>query len=118
MEVRRKKDGEEGVFVFLPFITRNMETNEASQINYYPGAGHGVLVNVGWVSLAEYKKNKLRNFRLPDPENFEIINNSLSKVFYFMEFYLGDYANNKVVHLTRTPSWIIQKKEKKVMANN
>jgi len=74
MEVRRKKDGEDGVFVFLPFMTKNIERNEASQVNYTPWKGHGVLVNVGWVPIAEYNKHQLRNFKLPDPENFEIVN--------------------------------------------
>lgn len=80
MEVRRKKNKEDGVFVFLPFITQNIETNEASQVNYHEGSVHGVLVNVGWVPLEEYKKNKLRNFKLPDPENFEIINSGLGNI--------------------------------------
>ena len=56
-----------------------MDALEASQLNIDKGKGYGTLVNVGWIPLEEYKKNKLRNFKLPDKEDFEIVNNELSK---------------------------------------
>ena len=76
---RRNHLGEDGVYVFLPFITKNVDALEASQLNIDKGKGYGTLVNVGWIPLEEYKKNKLRNFKLPDKEDFEIVNNELSK---------------------------------------
>lgn len=81
MKVRRQRNGKDGVFVFLPFYTIPHDKLEAVHVNEDIHRGRAILVNVGWVSIEEYKENKLRNFRLPDSEKFEIVNNEISNLY-------------------------------------
>ena len=78
--MRRKKDGKDGVFIFLPFLTTPTDLPESVHVNQNFNSGHGVLVNVGWLSIDEYKKNGLRNFKLPESEDFDIVNNELGNL--------------------------------------
>ena len=73
------------MFVFLPFMTLPEDLPESFHENKLPGQGYGVLVNVGWVPIEEYKQHGLRNFKLPEPENMDIINNDLGRDFIVIE---------------------------------
>jgi hypothetical protein len=63
--------------VFLPFMTTPDDILESYNELSIPDQGIGVLVNVGWVPIEEYKESGLKNFKLPEPEKFDIINNNL-----------------------------------------
>ena len=80
--MRRQKNGEDGVFVFLPFMTSPDDLPESYHDRKTSGGGYGVLVNVGWVPIEEYKTHGLRNFKLPESENIDIINNELGKRYF------------------------------------
>ena len=79
--MKRKKDGKKGMYVIIPFSISNDFAQEACSI--HPGTMQEsvVMVNVGWISMKEYKMYGLRRVKLPLPENFQVVNNNRGTVY-------------------------------------
>lgn len=76
--VRRKKNGVDGVYIFLPFVTEMIDKHESAEINMVGSFVKGVMVNVGFMSLEKFKKDGLKDFKLPDMPKVITVNNKES----------------------------------------
>lgn len=64
------------MYVVLPFAINNVYAQEGCMSDFDNMRQNMVMVNVGWVSKKEFKMYQLRRLKLPEPESFQVINNS------------------------------------------
>lgn len=64
------------MYVVLPFAINKVYAQEGCMSDFDNMRQNMVMVNVGWVSEKEFKMYKLRRLKLPNPENFQVINNT------------------------------------------
>jgi hypothetical protein len=76
--VRRKRNGVDGVYIFLPFVTEIIDNHESAQVNMVGSYVKGVMVNVGFMPLKKFQRNGLKDFKLPDMPKVITVNNKES----------------------------------------
>lgn len=78
------------MYVILPFSISNNFAQESSTVNWGNLQNQVVMVNVGWISMKEYKLYGLRRIKLPSPENFQVVNNNRGmRLFALLRLYFA-----------------------------
>lgn len=78
--MRRKRNGQDGVYIFVPFVTKTINKNESHQHPLLNDNSQGVMVNVGWMSLEDFEKNGLKDFKFPEMSKVIALNNMESNI--------------------------------------